>query len=232
MNRTFGDLTIRAVHEEERVIEGIATTNQRDLMKDIVESAGAEYSLPIPFLMDHDHRDAVGEVEHVEVTPTGIRFLARIKKIAEPGLARDLVDKAWVLIKNGLRRSVSIGFLPLEQEPIKGGGYRYTRWSFLELSAVAVPANPGARITATRAAAAKHHVVKLTPKQMRVGKMLAEADRRSAARKRLGIPLPVVKLTEADIRKGREIVAKRAAAAKPGHTVRIDPVAVARYAKR
>jgi len=232
MNRAFSSLTIRAMHEDERVIEGFASTPTKDRMGDVVESDGVEFNLPIPFLLDHDHRQAVGEVEHVEVTRSGIKFIARIKKIAEAGEAKDLCDKAWTLIKAGLRRSVSIGFLPVEMSPQKGGGYRYSRWNWVELSAVAVPAQPDARITATRSAGSKvHTVVRLNQQDMRMGKLIAAAHARAAARKRMGIANPTVKLDAAEIRKGREILAsqakpRRVAAGKRGHVVRIDPAAM------
>jgi hypothetical protein len=38
----------------------------------------------------------------------------------------------------------SVGFIPLESVPRKGGGYTIKRWSLLEFSVVSVPANPGA----------------------------------------------------------------------------------------
>ena len=50
------------------------------------------------------------------------------------------------LIKGGVLNAVSIGFSPIESEPIKGGGWRYTKWELLEISVVAVPANPNALV--------------------------------------------------------------------------------------
>jgi HK97 family phage prohead protease len=146
MQRVFNALTIRTLDSEQRLIEGWATTPRSDRMGDIVEPLGAEFDLPIPFLLDHDHTLAVGEVEKAEVTSKGIRFVARIKKIPEPGAAKDLVDKAWHLLKHGLRRTVSIGFQPHEYEPLPTGGLRFKVWSWLELSAVSVPANADARV--------------------------------------------------------------------------------------
>lgn len=161
MDRVFSSLTIRTVSEDERIIEGIASTPRTDRQSDIVESLGAAYELPIPFLLDHDHLSAVGEVEMALVTATGIKFRARIKKIAEPGPVKDLCDKAWALLKSGLRKFVSIGFRPLDAEPMANGGLRFLSWEWLELSACAVPANPDARITGLKAAG--HTVVKLPP---------------------------------------------------------------------
>ena len=130
----------------------MGTTARQDRVSDIVEPLSAEFDLPIPFLLDHNHSEAVGEVEMAEVTSKGIRFVARIKKIREAGLAKDLVDRAWHLLKYGLRKTVSIGFQPLEWEPLPDGGQRFTRWSWYELSAVSVPANQDAVIESIKRA--------------------------------------------------------------------------------
>lgn len=152
MNKIFANFEVRAVQEDERIIEGVASTVRPDRMSDVVEPRGIVYALPVPFLLDHNHSEAVGEVEHVEVSDKEIRFRARIAKIVEAGPAKTLTDNAWSMIKNGLRKSVSIGFRPLAQERINGGGIHYQSWELLELSAVSVPAQPDARILATRAA--------------------------------------------------------------------------------
>ncbi|WP_150291670.1 HK97 family phage prohead protease [Sphingobium estronivorans] len=152
MNRVFLDLAIKATQDDQRVIEGWATTPTEDRMGDIVMPRGASYKLPLPLLIDHNHSLAVGNVERVEVSDAGIKFTARIAKIAEPGEAKNLVDKAWQLVKNGLRRSVSIGFRPLDHEPLAAGGKRFKKWEWLELSLVAVPAQADAAITSAKAA--------------------------------------------------------------------------------
>lgn len=116
-------------------------------MGDFMVPQGAVYQLPMPFLLDHDHNKAVGEVDRVQVTPQGIKFWAHIKKIAEDGEAKTLTDYAWALVKNGLRRSVSIGFKPMDGERLDGGGIKFTKWNWYELSAVSVPALASAVIT-------------------------------------------------------------------------------------
>lgn len=230
MNRVFNSLTVRTIDEELRVIEGVATTNRKDRVSDIVEPLGGEFDLPIPLLLDHVHSDAVGEVETAEVTSTSIRFRARIKKIDEPGLAKDLVDKAWHLVKYGLRKTCSIGFQPLEYEPLPGGGLRFTRWSWYELSLVSVPANQDAVIESVkRAPRGKRgpvrlstdrnpgHVLRLTKAEILKAKWSGEAQRQLARRKQLGLPMPVVKLTAADMvdawlaerRKKRDRIARK-----------------------
>lgn len=150
MNRAFVALEIKALDEDARQIEGWATTPEIDRMGDIVLPKGAEYELPIPFLLDHDHSQVVGEVDRVEVSDKGIKFWAHIKKIAEEGPAKELVDKAWSYIKNGLRKAVSIGFMPKDFEVLPNGGLKFTSWDWYELSAVGIPAQPGAVITGTK----------------------------------------------------------------------------------
>lgn len=150
MNRAFVALEIKALNDDAREIEGWATTPEIDRMGDIVLPKGAEYKLPIPFLLDHDHSQVVGEVDHAEVSDKGIKFRAHIKKIAEEGDAKALCDKAWSFIKNGLRKAVSIGFMPKDFEVLPNGGLKFTSWDWYELSAVGIPAQPGAVITGTK----------------------------------------------------------------------------------
>lgn len=202
MNRVFANLQVRTVSEDERIIEGVASSNRPDRMSDVVEPRGIVYALPTPFLMDHNHQHAVGDVEHIEVTDKEIRFRARIPKITEEGAAKKITDDAWSLIRGGLRKSVSIGFRPLAQERIDGGGYRFTAWELLELSACAVPAQPDARITATRAAHSTvklnrpGHTVKLrgagavalSEQSMTFGRFVATAKQLNAARRAKGLP--------------------------------------------
>lgn len=147
MNRAFVALEIKALDEDARLIEGWATTPEVDRMGDIVLPKGAEYKLPIPFLLDHDHSQVVGEVDRVEVSDKGIRFWASIKKIAEEGDAKALCDKAWSYIKHGLRKAVSIGFKPNDFEVLPNGGLKFISWDWYELSAVGIPAQPSAKIT-------------------------------------------------------------------------------------
>lgn len=147
-NKATIDLIVKSVDEDARLLEGWATKPEEDRMGDIVLPRGAVYELPLPFLLDHDHSKAVGQVDKVEVTDKGIKFWAHIKKIAEDGEAKRLTDYAWQLVKNGLRSAVSIGFRSLDSEQIPNTyGIKFKSWEWLELSAVSVPAAPGAKIT-------------------------------------------------------------------------------------
>lgn len=212
MDRVFGTLSVKVLDEEQRIVEGIASTPTIDRMGDIVEPLGAEYSLPIPFLIDHDHSEAIGEVELAEVTRAGIRFRARVRKIAEPGLAKDMVDRGWHLLKHGLRKAVSIGFRPLEFDQLPGGGIRFRKWEWFELSAVTVPANAEATVTGVKRTPAErsaqplksneprrrsHPVIRLSdplPGRLPIVRLADPVGNR---------PLPIVKLSDSDKRRGQ-----------------------------
>jgi HK97 family phage major capsid protein len=171
MNRAYVALSIKAVDEDSRQIEGWASTVSVDRVGDVVVPKGAVYKLPLPFLLDHNSTQVVGEVDRAEVTDKGIKFWAHIKKIAEPGEVKDLCDKAWSLVKNGLRKSVSIGFHPLDFEALPGGGLKFVSWEWLELSAVGIPANAEAQITTIKdfSKDARYQTVAVQPPEFDTG---------------------------------------------------------------
>src|SRR5690606_6976936 len=102
-----------------------------------------------------------------------------------------------------------------------------------ELSLCSVPANPEAVIEtvkrgprygrATPSNARTGQRVKLAPPDMVMGKLLADADRRRAARKRLGIPGQVVKLDPVEVfcLKARDKRRQRASRDRRGSAVKL-----------
>lgn len=166
-NRAYSLLEIKSVDDDARLLEGWATRPEEDRVGDVVLPKGAVYKLPLPFLLDHDHSKAVGQVDKVEVTDKGIRFWAHIKKIADEGEAKRLTDYAWTLVKNGLRSAVSIGFRALDAEKIPNSyGIKFNKWEWLELSAVTVPAHPGATITAIKSFKPNDTFVTVSPEDV------------------------------------------------------------------
>jgi HK97 family phage prohead protease len=149
MVRAYSLLDIKAVREDERVIEGIASTPTPDRMDDIVDPMGAEYSVPMPFLWQHYHDEPVGQVEFAKPTKDGIPFKARLvhPDEVESETLKERLRLAWDSVKQKLVRAVSIGFRPLEYNRMEGGGLRFVRWEWLELSLVTIPANAEATIT-------------------------------------------------------------------------------------
>lgn len=160
MDRMYSTLALKSMDDDRRILTGIASTPQVDRMGDIVEPKGAEFKLPIPFLWQHDSKQPVGHVTKAKITETGIEVEIQLAKVEEEGSLKNRLDEAWQSIKAGLVRGMSIGFSPIEMAEIKGSyGMRFLKWSWLELSAVTIPANAGASIqtiksvdTETRAA--------------------------------------------------------------------------------
>lgn len=146
-NRAYSQLQIKAVDEEQRLITGIATTPSTDRTDDIVEPKGAVFKLPLPFLWQHRHDEPIGHVTAAKVTDAGIEVTIKLVRIDEPGALRDRLEDAWLQIKAKLVRGLSIGFNPVEYARIDSTyGYRYTKWEWLELSAVTIAANVEASI--------------------------------------------------------------------------------------
>lgn len=153
MQRLWSKFTVKSSSDGERIIEGIATTPRTDSSLDIVEPRGATFSLPIPVLSAHDTSKPVGEVLSANVSDRGITVRIKLAQVSEPPSLRERLDVAWAEIRAGLCRGLSIGFSPIEYEPIKGTyGVRYTKWSWRELSLVVIPSNEDASITAIRSA--------------------------------------------------------------------------------
>lgn len=151
LSRAYTLLEVKTVDDDERIITGIATSASTDRMGDVVEPEGAEYTLPIPLLWQHDSKQPIGEVFAAKSTKAGIEISARIAKTDVPGKLKDRLDEAWQSIKMGLVRGLSIGFKPLEESYDKvSGGFRFLRWLWLELSAVTIPANADASISTIR----------------------------------------------------------------------------------
>lgn len=149
--RAYSTLTVKAANDDERIIEGVATTPTPDSYEDIVDPKGAEFSLPLPLLWQHNSREPVGHVVKAKVANDGISIVAKFTKITEAGKLKDRLDEAWQSVKSGLVRGLSIGFRAKEYTFIENtGGIHFLKWAWLELSPVTIPANAGASITEIR----------------------------------------------------------------------------------
>ncbi len=149
MNRSYSFIEIRSVDEQKRIVEGIATTPTVARDGDIIETQGIQFKLPVPFLLSHNASKPLGNVISADVTKDGIAV--RIQ-MAPKGVA-DHIDEAWRMIHAGVIRGLSIGWRTLAETFDKGiNGFRITRSEWLELSAVAVPADANATITSIRSA--------------------------------------------------------------------------------
>lgn len=151
MNRAYSIFEIKEFDDKKRTFSGIATTPSVDRMDDVVEPDGAEFTLPIPFLWQHDSDNPVGHVTKAKVTKKGIEVEVQLQKTDEPGIVKDRLDAAWQYIKLRLVRGLSIGFKAIETARIEGTyGVRFIKWSWLELSGVTIAANQDASILAIK----------------------------------------------------------------------------------
>lgn len=95
-------------------------------------------------LFGHSSGFPIGNWTNVRVE--GNKLIATLKLAAKGTSAR--IDELISLVEQGVLRAVSVGFKPLESEPIDPkkpyGGQRYTKQELLETSLVSVPANPAA----------------------------------------------------------------------------------------
>jgi len=138
---------VKTVDEDQRIIEGIASTPEVDRAGDVVVPEGATFNLPMPLLWQHQADQPIGSILSATVGKSGIKIRAQIAK--DIGLPE--IERAWRLIKSGLVRGFSIGFKALEMEPLNAkdpwGGQKFTKWLWLETSAVTIPANGSASIS-------------------------------------------------------------------------------------
>lgn len=153
MTRAYSTLKVKSVTEDDgkRTITGIASTPRLDRDGDMMDMAGAEYTLPFPFMWQHDHCQPVGEVVSATVTKDQIEVVIEVAVIEDEGDLKKRIDNAWHSLKNRLVKGLSIGFGVKDYEWINGGmGMHIKAWDWYELSAVTVGANPDAVITSVK----------------------------------------------------------------------------------
>jgi HK97 family phage major capsid protein/HK97 family phage prohead protease len=155
MNRAYATLDLKAVDDKsgKRKFSGIASTPSTDRMGDVVEPKGAQFKLPIPLLWQHNSSDPIGWVTAAKVTSKGIEVEGEIADIEEEGELKTRLKTAWQMLQAKLVRGLSIGFNSIESARIDGTyGIKFSKWEWLELSAVTIPANQDATITAIKSA--------------------------------------------------------------------------------
>lgn len=128
----------------DRTVIAIASDETVDRAGDIMVAVGCDataYKLNPVVLRDHLPSSPVGVAS--VITKSG-RIEASIK-FAPQGVSKT-ADECYALVKAGVLTGVSIGFRPIESEPLRGGGVKFVKWELLEISVVAVPANQNALI--------------------------------------------------------------------------------------
>jgi HK97 family phage prohead protease len=129
----------------DRQIRVIASTPTPDRVKDVMVAQGCileNYARNPIVLAQHDPDHPIGTAK-AAVAGEQIEALITFAPLG----ASKKADEYCALAKAGVISTVSIGYEPIEAEPIKGGGYRISSWELLELSLVSVPCNPEAVVT-------------------------------------------------------------------------------------
>ena len=117
-----------------------------DRVGDVVQRGAFTKALPpLPMLAGHDQGQTVGVWSEITETTEGLTVKGRL-------LVNEVQRAAEVrsLIQAGALRGLSIGFVSRKALPRKGGGRTISDLELLEISVVAVPAHPGARITSAK----------------------------------------------------------------------------------
>lgn len=147
-SRLYSTITIKAADSDSWTFTGTASTPSPDRMNDTVDPAGAQFTLPVPLLWQHNHGAPIGYVNTASITDAGIEISASVQQPTDdmPRGLTGRLQEAWSSIKSGLVRGLSIGFVPKEWEPLDDGGMHISAWDWMELSAVTIPANEDASI--------------------------------------------------------------------------------------
>lgn len=136
LDRAYALISVKSIDDEQRIVEGFASTPTPDRGGDVMEPSGAEFSLPHPLLWQHKHEQPIGHVLDAKVTSKGIWIKAQIARGVLPR-----IDDIWAMVKSGLVGGFSIGWQPSEANRTKEGGLHVKRWRWLETSVVTVPMN-------------------------------------------------------------------------------------------
>lgn len=140
--------THKALDEDMHILSTVSTDGV-DRMGDVVEQDGwvldAFKANPV-VLWNHDYsKPPIGKC--VDVTIANGRMKA-VTKFADTAFGREVFN----LYRGGFMSAFSVGFRPLEYEPVKSGrGMRYTKNELLEYSCVPVPANSEATLALRQA---------------------------------------------------------------------------------
>lgn len=148
--RAYALFDVQGMDADKRSFSGWATTPTPDRYGDTIDPLGAKFQNPLPLLHQHWHSSPIGLVRFDKPTSKGIKFVAEIPSIDDPGPLKDRVDTAWGEIKHGLVRAVSIGFRSLKHAYKEDGGIEFMEIEVYELSAVTIPANSEALIESVK----------------------------------------------------------------------------------
>jgi HK97 family phage prohead protease len=131
----------------DRQFRVVASDGVEDRVGDVLDPYGCqlrEFKRNPIMLAQHASDQPIGTWPSIEVRDGRLEALG---EFAPEGVS-ELADEYCRLVKSGVLKAVSVGFLPIEYEPRRGGGYLFKKWDLLELSVVSVGANQNALVIA------------------------------------------------------------------------------------
>lgn len=165
--------THKALDEDMHILSTVSTDGV-DRMGDVVEQEGwvldAYKNNPV-VLWNHDYsKPPIGKC--VDITIASGRMKA-VTKFADTAFGREVYN----LYRGGFMSAFSVGFRPLEWEPVKSGrGMKYTKNELLEYSCVPVPANADATLALRQAVQRGLFVETLPFLSPDVARLMADVD--------------------------------------------------------
>ena len=153
IQRKFLSTTTSTTGLDERQVRVVASTPAVDRAGDVVVAQGidlAAYKGNPVILWNHDPGSPIARCVEIGVNAGQLEAVAQFP----PEGTDPLADRVYGLIKAGVVNATSIGFAPVEETPIKGGGVTVSRSELWEFSFVSVPANPEALVVERSAPAA------------------------------------------------------------------------------
>ncbi len=184
----------------ERQVRVICSTAEVDRAGDVVVQAGIDLSAyrrnPV-VLWNHDPEQPIARA--LEIGLVDGRLQALVQFPPEGVSAR--ADEVHGLVKAGVVNATSVGFMPLDAEPLDKAkpyrGQRFLKSELMEFSFVSVPANRGAVVVARRAPLLKDlREVGVLAELFRQLASLADCVADEAAVEQDGSPMPA-RLSEA-----------------------------------
>jgi HK97 family phage prohead protease/HK97 family phage major capsid protein len=143
---------VRTASQDAAADEFVLSDNSVDRQGDVIEQNWelANFRANPIALFNHDRDQVIGVWDDVRVE--GGRLIGKLKLASAdtPGPLGALVNSVRSLLDQKILRSTSVGFREVEKQKINEhasdfwGPFRYTKSELLEVSLVAVPANPNA----------------------------------------------------------------------------------------
>ena len=141
------DIEVKQTANEPATFTGWATRPVVDLENEIVNPKGVknlqQYLRNPVITWMHKLDTPIGKVLNAEVRDDGILITGQLSMTEK---AREIA----MLLRDGVVRALSIGFLPRKGYVTKEGYYVHDEWDWLETALVSVPANPEALITTVK----------------------------------------------------------------------------------